>query len=99
MLTVTVRCEATAHPHTGARPLLLATDIARSPRLALRWLRNRAQHIANQLDPPHAQPLRHWLVDEAAHEHALHLLATGHPYHLTAYDDEAHYHLHAEPLR
>ncbi|WP_340559871.1 hypothetical protein [Streptomyces sp. GSL17-111] len=96
---LTIHCQATAHPHSGARPLLLATDLTRNPRLALRWLRTRVHHIATQLDPPYAHPLRHWLTDEAAHEHALSLLAHGTPYTLTTYDDETRYHLHAEPTR
>ncbi|MCX2967862.1 MULTISPECIES: hypothetical protein [Streptomyces] len=97
MLTCPIHCHATAH--TGQRRFLLAADLTRNPRLALRWLRTRTHHIATQLDPPYAQPLRHWLTDEAEHEHALHLLVHGHPYTLTAYDDEARYVLYAEATR
>ncbi|MBW1604132.1 hypothetical protein JJV70_18870 [Streptomyces sp. JJ66] len=97
MLTRSIHYHATVH--SARRQFLLAADLTRNPRLALRWLRTRAHHIATQLDPPHAQPLRHWLTDEAEHEHVLHRLVRGHPCTLTAYDDEARYVLHTEPTR
>jgi hypothetical protein len=51
-------------------PSPLGSHDATSPRLALRWLRERTQHITDQLDAAYAQPGLHWLTDEAEHEQA-----------------------------
>lgn len=53
------RCEATAHDLGGFREITLATYRGRSPRLAARWLRAEAHHLARLLSPdPDALPLR-----------------------------------------
>lgn len=48
-----------------------------SPRLALRWLRERTRHITNQLDAAYSQPGLHWLTDNAEHERALAYMTAG----------------------
>jgi hypothetical protein len=63
----------------------------------LRWLRNRTRDVTDQLDPPHAQPGRHWLIDEAEHERALAFLAAGTAYQLTLHDEGTSYLLVVEP--
>ncbi|GAA3618804.1 hypothetical protein GCM10023079_05540 [Streptomyces chitinivorans] len=71
--------------------------MAGSPRLALRWLRDRARHISDQLDPPAARPVLAWLHDDQTHEHALAVLASGTPYSHTIRDDTTRYLLTARP--
>ncbi|SFK30523.1 hypothetical protein SAMN05192584_10541 [Streptomyces pini] len=71
MLSRTYRCQATASTPDDGRTFPLGTHAAGSPRLALRWLRQRARHISDQLDPPAARPVLAWLHDDQAHEHAL----------------------------
>ncbi|MBO8187902.1 hypothetical protein [Streptomyces spirodelae] len=56
---------------------------------------HRASHIADQLDTPAATPVRHWLNDQAEHEHALSLLTRGETYTFTAFDDATRYALSA----
>ncbi|WP_228034719.1 hypothetical protein, partial [Streptomyces spongiae] len=46
---IAFRCEATAHGLGGTREVLLATYRGRSPRLAARWLRAQAVHLARRL--------------------------------------------------
>ncbi|MBZ9638299.1 hypothetical protein K8369_02475, partial [Streptomyces sp. PSKA30] len=41
----------TAHDLSGTREVLLATYRGRSPRLAARWLRAQASHLARRLSP------------------------------------------------
>ncbi|MFC9910447.1 hypothetical protein [Streptomyces sp. NPDC127197] len=48
---IAFRCEATAHDLSGTREVLLATYRGRSPRLATRWLRAQALHLARLLSP------------------------------------------------
>ncbi|MFI1965837.1 hypothetical protein ACH429_17295 [Streptomyces pathocidini] len=85
------QCWATAYPLHGLCPILLGASTAATPRLALRWLRDRTGHITDQLDAPYAQPGRHWLWDEADHERALTYLAAGRAYQLTLHDESAQY--------
>ncbi|WP_374117872.1 hypothetical protein [Streptomyces sp. S07_1.15] len=91
------RCWATAYPLQAVSSILLSARTATSPRLALRWLRDRTRDITDQLDPPYAQPGRHWLTDEAEHERALAYLAAGTAYQLTLHDEECRYVLVAHP--
>ncbi|MFP8941134.1 hypothetical protein ACLIYM_06825 [Streptomyces fenghuangensis] len=97
MLTRTYRCQAIASTPDDGRTFPLGAHTAGSPRLALRWLRDRARHISDQLDPPAARPLLAWLHDHQAHEHALAVLASGTPYTHTVYDDAIRYLLTARP--
>ena len=96
--TVTYWCEATAYTTTGAA-FPLGSRPAPPPRLALRWLRSRAQDIADQLDSPAARPVRAWIHDEYEHERVLHHLVHGEPYTVTAYEDTTRYLLTAQPTR
>ncbi|MEU8749780.1 hypothetical protein AB0C88_04790 [Streptomyces chartreusis] len=77
--------------------ILLGAHGAASPRLALRWLRERTGHVADQLDAAYAQPGRYWLTDEAEHERALTCRATGTAYQRTLYDENTRYVLIAYP--
>ncbi|MCX5049383.1 hypothetical protein [Streptomyces sp. NBC_00474] len=91
------RCRAVAYSLHESKAIPLASHDAASPRLALRWMRERTSHITDQLDAPYAQPGRHWLTDEAEHERALSYLTTGTAYQLTLYDENTRYVLAACP--
>ncbi|MDG9701830.1 hypothetical protein [Streptomyces sp. DH37] len=97
MLTRSYWCEVIAHTPDDGRTFWLGSHAAGSPRLALRWLRHRARHISDQLDPPAARPVLHWLGDAQAHEHALANLAHGAPYSHTIFEDAVRYLLTARP--
>ncbi|MBT2397226.1 hypothetical protein [Streptomyces sp. ISL-100] len=53
---IAYRCETTAHDLTGACEVILSTYRATSPRLAARWLRSQAGHLAQLLSPRPAAP-------------------------------------------
>ncbi|WP_246150537.1 hypothetical protein [Streptomyces qinzhouensis] len=102
MVTTALRtydCWAAARTRDSIEPISLGTRTASSPRLALRWLRNRTAAITAQLDPPYARPGRDWLTSEAEQEEALALLATGHTYRVTLHDDQTTYVIAATPPR
>ncbi|MFI6289550.1 hypothetical protein ACIBCM_33250 [Streptomyces sp. NPDC051018] len=90
-------CEATAITAVPGHAIPLSTHQARSPRLALRWLRARVQDVTEQLDPPYAAPAHHWLTDEPEHDRARTLLAHGGTYTLTLHDESARFILSARP--
>ncbi len=94
---MTVRCRATAYPLSEVRSIPLGSHDAMSPCLALRWLRERTQHITDQLDAAYAQPVLHWLTDDAEHERALAYLTSGTGDQLTLYDESTRYVLLAYP--
>lgn len=91
------RCRAAAYPLHEIRAIPLGSHDAASPRLALRWLQERTQHIADQLDISHAQPALRWLADEAEHERALAYLTAGSGYQLTLHDENTRYILVVHP--
>ncbi|GGV91896.1 hypothetical protein [Streptomyces massasporeus] len=91
------QCRAAAYPVNEARSIALGSHDTTSPRLALRWLRERTQHITDQLDAAYAQPGLHWLTDEAEHERALAYMTSGTGYQLTLHDDSTRYVLLAYP--
>ncbi|MGQ4383058.1 hypothetical protein [Streptomyces sp. SAS_270] len=91
------RCWAVAYPLHETSSILLGSHDTASPRLALRWLRERTRNITDQLDPAYTQPGRHWLTDETEHERALAHLTTGTAYQLTLHDDTTRYVLVAYP--
>ncbi|MFD1830403.1 hypothetical protein ACFSJS_12100 [Streptomyces desertarenae] len=97
MLTRSYWCEAIAHTPNDGRTFWLGSHPTTSPRLALRWLRQRARHISDQLDPLAARPVLHWLDDDQAHEHAMAALAHGAMYSYTVFDDAVRYLLTARP--
>ncbi|WP_425265169.1 hypothetical protein [Streptomyces regalis] len=90
-------CRAAAYPLHEASSIPLGSHDAASPRLALRWLRERTSNITDQLDAAYAQPGHYWLTDEAEHEQALAYLTTGTAYRLTLYDETTCYVLVAYP--
>lgn len=96
-LCIPIWCEAAAH--ASGRTFYLGANPALTPRLALRWLRSRAEDVADQLDAPTAHPIRAWLHDEHEHERVLHRLAHGKPYTLTTCEDTSRYVLTARPFR
>ncbi|MFD7991301.1 hypothetical protein [Streptomyces mexicanus] len=91
------QCQAVAYPMDEARSISLGSHGATSPRLALRWLRERTRHITDQLDAAYARPGLHWLTDETEHERALAYLTAGTGYQLTLHDDSTRYVLAAYP--
>jgi hypothetical protein len=91
------RCWAAAYPLHDTSVDLLGSHGVASPRLALRWLRERTRHITDQLDAAYAQPGRYWLTDEAEQERALTYLATGTAYQLTLHDESTRYFLVVYP--
>ncbi len=98
MLTRSYWCEAIAHTPDDGRTFWLGSHSTTSPRLALRWLRHRARHISDQLDPPAARPVLHWLDDDQEHEHAMAILAHGALCTYTIFDDTVRYLLTARPM-
>ncbi|MFF4971035.1 hypothetical protein [Streptomyces sp. NPDC001083] len=93
----TYRCWAVAYPLHEISSILLGSHDATSPRLALRWLRERTRNVTDQLDTAYAQPGRYWLRDEHEHERALTYLITGTAYQLTLHDENTRYVLVAYP--
>ncbi|PKR43397.1 hypothetical protein CWE27_20670 [Streptomyces sp. EAG2] len=91
------QCRAAAYPMNEAHSIPLGSHETTSPRLALRWLRERTQHITDQLDAAYAQPGLYWLTDEAEHERALAYMTSGTGYQLTLRDDSTRYVLLAYP--
>lgn len=90
-------CEATAHT-TVDRPVLhLGGRLTSSPRLAIRWLRDRVRDVTDQLDRHYAAPGRHWVLDEPEHEQARSALAQGEAYVFRLHDDTTCYMLSARP--
>ncbi|MEV7990694.1 hypothetical protein AB0O67_01925 [Streptomyces sp. NPDC086077] len=90
-------CQAAAYPWHTPDSINLGFHQATSPRLALRWIRDRAGHVVDQLDTAYAHPGRYWLTDEAEHESALAYLTSGSAYQLTLYDESVRYVLTASP--
>lgn len=91
------RSRAVAYLPDG-RTLALGEARPNSPRLAMRWLRKRAEQLAEQLDAPYARPVRGWIADTVEHGWALAGLTQGHTYVFRVTDDEGTlYLLTAEP--
>jgi hypothetical protein len=93
----TYRCWAAAYPANETRSIPLGAHDTASPRLALRWLRERTRNVTDQLDAAYAQPGRHWLTDEPEHDRALAYLTGGTAYQLTLHDESTRYVLVAYP--
>ncbi|MEU5160756.1 hypothetical protein AB0G74_14280 [Streptomyces sp. NPDC020875] len=91
-------CRAIAYTPCTNRTFRLGSHPAATPRLAVRWLHMRADHIAEQLDLQAATAVRHWLTNRAEQENALSLLARGEPYSRAIQDDGIRYLLSAFPI-
>lgn len=91
-------CEAIAYTSLGPA-VWLGAKPATTPRLALRWLRSRAQDIADQLDLASAWPLRAWADDLGEQDRALLSLRQGGRYTVTAREDATRYVLSARSAR
>ncbi|MBU7598378.1 hypothetical protein JGS22_012310 [Streptomyces sp. P38-E01] len=76
----------------------LGSRCAATPRLAVHWLRHRAERIADQLDPPEAELALRWLKDQREHEHSLSALVRGVGYTFTLCTEAARYLLMATPV-
>ncbi|MFD7508588.1 hypothetical protein ACFV5N_04460 [Streptomyces sp. NPDC059853] len=92
-------CEAIAYTSNGSSAHWLGSAPSSTARIAIRWLRWRAGHISDQLDPPAAYPVRCWLADQAEHERALEVLVSGDLYTLTIPDGAVRYLLSARPAK
>ena len=93
----TYRCWAAAYPLHETSSILLGAHDATSPRLAVRWLRERTRNVTDQLDMAYAQPGRYWPRDETERERALAYLTTGTAYQLALHDENTRYVLVAYP--
>ncbi|WP_263166458.1 hypothetical protein [Streptomyces sp. SCSIO ZS0520] len=83
----TYSARLTAHTPGGSW-IPLGEHRTNSPRSALRWLHARAQHVADQLPPPCARPVRAWANDPDEHSWALDCVALGEPYVFCARDED-----------
>jgi hypothetical protein len=90
-------CEAMAYTPDSGRAIWLGSHPATTPRLALRWLRNRACDIADQLDAAAVRPARDWIADVREHDRALLALRRGEMYTFTIFDGDFQYVLSARP--
>lgn len=64
---------------------------------AVAWLARRAGHIADQLDPAAAHPLRAWTADAGEHAGAIDRLGSGQTYSFLVRDGPVRYLLTASP--
>jgi hypothetical protein len=94
-----VGCVGLAYATGNTHIVHLGAHTAESPLGALVWLGWRAAHIADQLDPAAAGPVRCWLADGGEHERAAARLGAGDPYFLWIHDGPDHYLLLATPNR
>lgn len=74
------RADCIAYTIQDRRLFRLGGHSADSPWAALTWLAERAENIADQLDPEPAEPLRAWLTDGPEHARALARLGRGAAY-------------------
>lgn len=89
-------CQSFAYAAETAAVFPLGAYTALTPRLAMRWIRTRAQDIGDQADPPGPQQVRFWLNDQREHERALSALREGHAYEHMIINDGVRYVLRAE---
>jgi hypothetical protein len=90
-------CEALAYGLHDGQSFSLGATGTPTPRLALRWLRDRTRNVLDQLDAAAAWPAYEWLHDPAEHEQALFRLARGEMYSLSICEDNTRYVLSARP--
>jgi hypothetical protein len=92
-------CEVIAYLPASGRSYWLAAAPASSPRLALHWLTDRAELIAEQLDPATAHTARAWIADKQAHQQMLLDLTAGGLFTHTITDDGIRHILSARPVQ
>ncbi len=92
-------CEAIAYTTDSPSTHWLGSAPSATARVAVRWLRWRAAHISDQLDPPAAYPVRCWLAGQSEHERALAVLENGDLDTLTIPDGAVRYLLSARPAQ
>ncbi|MFG2173208.1 hypothetical protein ACGFMO_17885 [Streptomyces niveus] len=92
------RADCVAYTIQDRRLFWVGGHTADSPWAALTWLAERAEHIADQLDPEPAEPLRAWLVDGPGHARALARLGRDAAYSFLVRDGLLIYILSASPL-
>lgn len=95
---MTCRADCVAYAIHDRRLFWLGGHSAESPWAALTWLATRAEHIAEQIDPHAARPLRAWLDDGTEHERALAKLGRGAAYSFLVRDGLLIYILSASPV-
>lgn len=95
----TYRADCVAYALHDRRLFWLGGYGAVSPWAALTWLATRAEHIAEQIDPGAAAPLRAWLNDGTEHERALAKLGREAAYSFLVRDGLLLYILSASPVR
>ncbi|MCX5050975.1 hypothetical protein OHB48_22060 [Streptomyces sp. NBC_00474] len=81
------RAQAIANLPNGRRVDLGGVEVA-SPLRAMRWLRKRAEHVADQLDVAFARPLLAWLGDERERHWTVEGLSRGEACLVRAHDEE-----------
>ncbi|TDC71084.1 hypothetical protein [Streptomyces hainanensis] len=92
------RCECTAFGLECDRVIDLGGQEPGTAWAALLWVSWRAGHIADQLDPPAARPVRAWLADDREAGRALAQLNAGESYLLIIADGATRYVLSATPV-
>ena len=92
------RCACAAYSDECERVIDLGAQEPGSAWAALLWLSWRAGHIADQLDPPVARPVRAWLADDEEAGRALAHLNAGESYLLIIADGATRYVLSAAPM-
>ena len=92
-------CEALAYALHDGRSFWLGGSSVPTPRLAVRWLRDRTRDVLDQLDAAATWPAHEWLRDRPEHERALASLVIGEMYSLSIREDSTLYVLSARPTR
>ncbi|MDB1088180.1 hypothetical protein PJ985_11450 [Streptomyces sp. ACA25] len=90
-------CECVAYTVGEPRLHRLGAHEVASAWGAVLWLAWRAAHVADQLDPPAARPVRDWLADRAESERAWARLEAGRGYALLVRDGPVRYAVSAVP--
>lgn len=92
------RSDCIAYTNDRTRLFWLGAKASTSPWSAVFWIAWRAVHIAEQLDPAFAAPVRGWLNDGCEHAHAIAILGRGESYALTVHDEEVRYVFTVDPF-
>lgn len=92
-------CDCVAYSLDTGRPYVawLGGHPTPSPWMAVVWLALRAGHIADQIDPATARPVRAWLEDGREHAHAVARLGRQDAYSFVISDGSVRFVLSASP--
>ncbi|GAA1908307.1 hypothetical protein GCM10009716_17820 [Streptomyces sodiiphilus] len=97
LVTGAFHCVCLAYRTETGEAFRLGSRMPASAWGAVLWLSWRAAHIADQLDPHVARPVRAWLEDRSEQGRALDRLVRGRPYVLLIWDGSLHYVLSVAP--